>query len=389
MYSYAVIGAGRQGIAAVYDLAVFGDAKKIILFDINENLAISQAEKINKLLKKKLIIADMIDISKKVQLKEKLLNIDTVISAVHYKYNLNLTKIAISLGVNMVDLGGNTEIVKKQIEYSDKAEKKHISIIPDCGMGPGMNISLAVFAMELMDKPEKIKIYDGGLPQKPEPPWNYISTFNIEGLINEYYSYANFIRDGEVKEIPALSEYEIVDFKKPIGVLEAFVTSGGLSTAPWSFQNNLITLENKTLRYLGHWVQFSAFSDLGMFETGPVKFKKYKLNPREFLSEILKKKIYKEKVKDIGIIKVYCSGLKNEKKTIVNVSLIDYYDENTNFTAMQRLTGWHASIVAILATKNRINKGVIPIEKAVSGRIIVNEAKKRGFKININYNFGE
>ena len=35
-FIYAILGAGRQGTSAAYDLAVFGDAKRIILADLDE-----------------------------------------------------------------------------------------------------------------------------------------------------------------------------------------------------------------------------------------------------------------------------------------------------------------------------------------------------------------
>ena len=44
--------------------------------------------------------------------------------------------------------------------------------------------------------------------------------------------------------------------------LEARVTTGGLSTMPWTFEGRLRTLELKTLRYPGHWDKIRAFSDL-------------------------------------------------------------------------------------------------------------------------------
>ena len=38
-YRYAILGAGRQGIAAAYDLARHGDAKEIVLYDIDQPAA--------------------------------------------------------------------------------------------------------------------------------------------------------------------------------------------------------------------------------------------------------------------------------------------------------------------------------------------------------------
>ena len=145
-----------------------------------------------------------------------------------------------------------------------------MTIVPDCGMGPGLNISLATYVMELVEKPEEVLIWDGGLPQDPQEPWNYVSTFNLGGLTNEYDGNAFFLRDGQVTPVPCFSGYEVLEFPAPLGRLEAFVTSGGLSTSPWTFEGRLKRLENKTLRYPGHVAQFKAFSDLGLLGLDPI-----------------------------------------------------------------------------------------------------------------------
>ena len=35
---------------------------------------------------------------------------------------------------------------------------------------------------------------------------------------------------------------------------------------PWTFENQLDILENKTLRYPGHWEWMKAYRELGLFE---------------------------------------------------------------------------------------------------------------------------
>jgi len=55
----------------------------------------------------------------------------------------------------------------------------------------------------------------------------------------------------------------------------------------------------------------------------------------------------------------------------------------TGFTAMQRLTGWHASIVAAMMARGEIPVGSRPLEVAVPGASFVREARKRGFNINV------
>jgi uncharacterized damage-inducible protein DinB len=75
---------------------------------------------------------------------------------------------------------------------------------------------------------------------------------------------------------------------------------------------------------------------------------------------------------------------REEKLSYANpqvIELIDYYDPATNFTSMQRTTGWHLSIVASLMAQSRTPIGSIPLEVAVPGETFVREARRRGFNI--------
>lgn len=377
---YAVIGAGRQGTSAAYDLVKFGEAEEVLLVDIDENYAKNASDKVNKLLSQKITIPVKADVRNSDEMISAIKGSTSIISAVPYHYNLAITEIAIRLGANMCDLGGNTDIVKSQLKLHSEAKKVGITIVPDCGMGPGMNISLANYAMSLLDIPKEVYIWDGGLPQNPKPPWNYALTFNIGGLVNEYHGSAHFLHNGQVIEVPCFEGHEELDFPDPLGRLEAFVTSGGLSTMPWTFEGKLNRLENKTLRYPGHWAQFKAYAQLGLLEQNAIEVGDLNVVPRDVFCALLKPKITDPEVRDICVIRVKCKGEKEGKKAEAVVDLIDLFDETTGFTSMQRITGWHASIVAILAACGRIEKGVVPIEK-VSGSTIVNEARFRGFSI--------
>ena len=115
-----------------------------------------------------------------------------------------------------------------------------VRVVPDCGMGPGMGNTLAVYAMGLLDEAEHIYMYDGGLPQSPQAPWNYAMTFNIEGLTNEYFGGMTVLREGKLAHIPCFTEFEMVHVP-PLGKLEAFMIAGGASTAPWTFEGRLQT----------------------------------------------------------------------------------------------------------------------------------------------------
>ena len=392
-HHYTILGAGRQGTAAAYDMVKFGNADEVLLVDMDETVSLGAAERINELTNEEIVRGVGGGVEDVQGLTHTLKDTDSILSAVPYRYNLDLTKMAIEIGANFCDLGGNTEIVMEQLALDSMAKEAGISIVPDCGMGPGMNVSLAEYSMSFMDTPQHVSIWDGGLPQNPVPPWNYALTFNINGLTNEYYGNAYFLRNGRITEVPCFDGYEVLDFPDPIGQLEAFVTSGGLSTAPWSFEGTLQTLENKTLRYPGHHAQFSAFSNLGLFSEDSVlvggdldgEISENGIVPREVFHALLEPRIVPTDnvIRDVAVMRVQCRGEDKGERKIATIDLVDHYDENTGFTAMQRLTGWHASIMTILMAHGKFEKGAYPVEKAVPGTVIVEEARKRGFSIHV------
>ena len=379
-YSYLLLGAGRQGIAAAYDLARFGEAARLTLADLNQERAQSAADKVNHLVGNSIADAIGLDVRDESATRRTLKNYNVALSAVPYFYNLALTRAAIETGVSFCDLGGNTEIVRQQHALDPDARRAGVCIVPDCGMGPGMGNNLAVYAMELVGDPEEVYLYDGGLPQNPQPPWNYALTFAIEGLTNEYYGGMTILRDGQLFHAPCFTEFEIKDVP-PIGRLEAFLIAGGASTAPWSFQGKLRTYQLKVLRYPGTFAQLKAFSDLGLFDPEPVHVKGREVIPRELFNALFEPQVRVDDVKDVCIVRAHAKGKKNGLPTEAVVEVIDYYDETTGFTAMQRMTGWHISIVAAMIARHNIPTGAIPLELAVPAGSFVREAKKRGFKI--------
>lgn len=380
-YRYAVIGAGRQGVASAYDLARFGDAAGVLLLDVDRGAAEAGAARVNRLARREVASAAMVDASDLAALRAALEGRHAVVSAAPYAFNLGITRAAIDARASLVDMGGNTEVVRQQLAYDVEARAAGIAIVPDCGMGPGLNISLAAHVMDWFDQPDEVLIWDGGLPADPEPPWNYRLTFNIRGLTNEYRGHAWFLRDGKVTPVPCLEEIDLLEFPAPIGRLEGFVTSGGLSTAPWTFEGRLRRLENKTLRYPGHVERLRAFRDLGLLDDAPVTVRGREVVPLEVLETLFEPRVTAAGVRDLCVMRVRGRGRKAGRDTTFTVELIDRFDEATGFTAMERLTGWHASIMAIAAADGRVARGAVAVERAMSGAGVVAECRRRGFAI--------
>jgi lysine 6-dehydrogenase len=362
----------------------YGDASKVHIADISLDAAQESVERVNKLLGEDLAVAYQLDVTDQARLEAFLEGVDSFLSAVPYWHNPAITQAAIRAKACMTDLGGNTDLVREQMKLNPQAEEAGIAVIPDCGQVPGMGSSLSVYAMSLLDETDEVLMWDGGNPKHPVPPFNYILTFNIAGLTNEYYGVANFIREGEIVQVPTFldEDYETVVFPEPIGEMEAFVAGGGTSTMPWTFEGKLKTLWNKTLRWPGHFAEWKAYLHAGLLEVEPIEVQGVEVSPREVLHTLLDPKIRaKPGEPDMVIVRVIAKGRKDGLDAQVKLDLIDYYDEETGFTAMERTTGWDGSLKAILNAQGVTPRGVHPTEIAVTGPLYAAELRKRGFNL--------
>ena len=382
MKNFVIVGSGRQGISIAYDL-LRDSNHYVTIVDIDKNYldeAVNKLSKISNTENLKSIVADVSDSKSMLNI---LTSTDVMISAVPYKFNLNLTKIAIESNTSMVDLGGHTNIVREQLSMDKDAKAAGITIVPDCGMGPGMNITMAVLATEILDQTDEIYICDGGLPKNPSPPWNYSLFFNIEGLTNEYDEQAYFLKDGEIVEVPCFDNIENIKFDK-IGELEAAVTSGGLSTMPWTFKDTLKVLENKTLRYKGHWEWMKAYRELGLFSRDSINHNGNEITPRHFYHQLLEKKLDHGRVEDVCLMRIKAMGKKDSKNVELNIDAKEYYSKNLDLTAMEKWTGWHISIMAIEIAYNNIAAGAVSVENALKGHTFLEKARDRDYDITIS-----
>lgn len=384
-YTYAVLGAGRQGTASAYDMARWGEAERIILCDRDLEIAGKAAERVNRLVGRQVAEATQAEATDLAGLERVLTGVDAFVSAVPYYYNLAITGVAIQVKASMCDLGGNTDIVRQQHAFDAQARQAGISIIPDCGQVPGMGSSLIVYTMGLLDEATDVYMWDGGLPQNPQPPFNYLLTFHVAGLTNEYAEPGIFLRDGRITLVEPMTELERVEFPDSVGTLEAFVAGGGTSTMPWTFEGKLRTLQNLTLRYPGHFNQLRAFWDLGLWDLKPVQVGENEIVPRDVFHALYEPRVTfpgePEKMKDIVLVRVKAIGKKDGKPAQAMVELVDRYDEATGFTAMERTTGWDAAIVAEMMAHGQTPRGAGGVETFVPAVPFVNELKRRGFDI--------
>ncbi len=381
-YCYLILGAGRQGTACAYDLARFGEADRIILADANREYAQKSVERLRRLLSPSnttQLEAVAVSVQNHSELVDVMRGAAAVMSAVPYYFNPLVAKAAIEAAVPMCDLGGDIEVVREELKLSNAAKAAGISIIPDCGLAPGMNNLLAVYGMKRLDETNSVQIRCGGLPQTPRPPLGYRLVFNLEGMLNNYFGKAYVLRRGKVTEIESFTELEEIRFPKPLGKCEAFVTAGATSTCPWTFEGRLDSYDYKTVRYPGHYVKIKLLRELGLLDRRPVTVKGSPVVPRDLFVKVVGDKIAFPEDRDLVVLRVICRGRKNRKPAELVLDMLELYDPATGFSAMERTTGFSTGIVAAMLARGEIkDKGVVSLETAVPAGPFVKALNRRG-----------
>ena len=245
------------------------------------------------------------------------------------------------------------------LTLNEDAVKAGVTIIPYCGAAPGLTNILVGHAVSKLDEVENVHIMVGGLPAEPVPPLGYIVTWSIEDLIADYVSPAKIVENGRIVEVDALSGLEEVEFPG-VGKLEAFYTDG-LTTLLYTIKP-VKSMWEKTLRYPGHAEKIKLLRELGFFDEQPINIDDVNVSPRKVTAKLLEKKLRRPEIRDIFIMKVEVSGVKENSKICCVYQLLDRYKDGV--TAMARTTGYPTSIIAQLVVQKVIKeKGVIPPEK--------------------------
>ena len=379
---YAVLGAGRQGTAAAYDMARFGDAAQVLLADFDQERAAEAARRVNELAGRDVARATKLDVRDEAACVKALTGYQAALSAVPYTFNLALTRAAIQAGCSFCDLGGNTDIVLQQWALDAEAKKKGVCVVPDCGLAPGLANVLAAYVKARFDRTDSIRMRCGGLPQKPRPPLGYKLVFNIGGLTNEYFGRAHVLRGGRMQEVETFSELETLDFPEPVGRCEAFVTSGGTSTVPRSFAGEVQELDYKTVRYPGHFEKFKVLLDLGLLDLKPVEVDGMPVVPRKLFHRVAAPRIDFPEDKDLVVLRVEGTGTKDGEAKTVRLDILDFHDDATGFTAMERTTGFPAAMVAEAMARGQVAHGVRALESsALDHTSLVHGLAERGIRV--------
>lgn len=302
---------------------------------------------------------------------------DLVLGALPGDYGYGALEASVDAGVDMVDVSYTPEI---PLELDGPAKEAGVTVIPDCGVAPGLSSILVGRAASRLDRVESAHILVGGIPETPVPPLGYTITWSAEGLIDEYVREVSVVEGGRVVRVPALSGLEEVDFPG-VGRLEAFYTDG-LRTLVQSLPG-VDSMYEKTLRYPGHVEGVRLLRELGFFDEETLEVEGRRVSPRLLTARLLERSLRKPEVGDLLAMIVEVRGEAGGEASGYSYYVLDRFDRAGGVTAMARTTAYTASIVAGMLAGGAIEeKGVIPPERlGMNERItegLLSELGKRG-----------
>jgi lysine 6-dehydrogenase len=370
-----VLGCGNIGSVIAKDVAENMPSAEVVIADVDKYRAREAASRIG-LENVNWSQADATNCS---ELSSKLKSFDVTVCALPGGLGYQTCEAAIAAKIDMVDVSYMPEDI---LTLDNAALKAGVSIIPDCGMSPGLCSMLVGRGVSKLDEVEEAHMLNGGLPEKPVSPLGYVVTWSVKDLIDMYSRKVSIMRNGRVVQVEAMSGLEEIDFPR-VGTLEAFYTDG-LRTLLYTVKAK--EMWEKTLRYPGHAEKIKLLKALGFFDSETVEVAGTKVEPREVTAKLFERKLKRPDIPDIVAVLVQVSGLKNGKRIEYAYTLLDYYDRERQVTSMARTTAYTASVVAqLLARKTIAEKGVIPPEKLGMNEglfeKLTDEMRKKGIDI--------
>lgn len=375
--SILVLGAGLQGSACAYDLAV-REGFEVTLADRDQEVVDRALQELGPARER--VHGALLDVADREAVRRLMAEHHAVVSAVPYFLNPALAEDAVESMACFADMGGNTELVLQELALDARARERGVSIVPDLGLAPGLANLLAVDAMQRFERVERVAIRVGGLPLEPQPPLGYMMLFSMHGLINEYFGEALVLEGGEVQRVPTFDSLEELEVPG-VGALEAFPTSGGISTLPYTYRGKVQTMDYKTLRYPGHYARMRCIKELGLLDETPIDVPGGRVKPRDVFAACAEPRLTHPGARDRSVVCVFVEGEREGRRERLVRWIVDEHDAATGHSSMRRTTAYPVAIVSAMQARGEVPPGAQPAEIAVPCAAFVARLALRGIKV--------
>jgi lysine 6-dehydrogenase len=376
-------GCGIQGRAALYDLSRNVSVEHITCADIQPDLIHSftflETAKIQS------VWLDANDPNALASIMDE--KFDIVLDFLPPQCIRTVAEAAIKSGVNLV----NTNYAYDILDLDHAAKEKGISIIPECGLDPGIDLILYNYSLKYFDEVLKLNSYCGGIPEKAacDNPLKYKISWNIHAVLKSQMRDATLMADSELIYIPAKDQHENafihhIEFPE-LGTLEAIPNGDAMYYAKLlKIENTLSETGRYTLRWPG-WCSFwNPMKKLGFLSDEPINGLPVGVSPLEMVAKLLEPQLqYNDSEKDLCVMVNKVEGLQKGIQQILTCSLLIERDLATGLMAMSMGVAYPACIVAEMIVKGEITpKGVLSPAIDVPCDLFMDRLNKRGIRVN-------
>jgi saccharopine dehydrogenase-like NADP-dependent oxidoreductase len=276
-------------------------------------------------------------------------------------------------------------------EMDGEAKAKNVTILPEFGMDPGIDLVLLGEAVRQLDTVEDIFCYGAGFPEQSAAanPIKYKIAWTFEGVLKSYRRQGRIIRGGDLVEISDRQMFDPehllrVDIPE-LGQLEAFPNGDALPYARYLGLDieRLNNLGRFAMRWPGHGAFWKRIVDLHLLDADPVMVDGVAVDRHRFLANAMAPHLqYGADERDVVVVRVEVNGRRNGEEKRLVYQMIDKRDLETGYMAMNRTVGYTASIGAMMVSRGQITKrGLLSPVKDVPYEPFVKELALRDIQV--------
>ena len=384
--SILLLGVGMQGKAALHDLVHSEAVDRIVAADWDFEALVAH---VGEQRYGDRVVCELVDAADPTSIRQLMASgPDVVIDLLPAVYHDSVARIAIEYGTHLVNASYATPELGR---LAKEAKARSITILPEFGMDPGIDLVLLGEAVRSLDEVDEIITYGAGFPEPAaaDNPLKYKVTWTFEGVLKSYLRAGRVIREGQIVEIDAAEMFHPDHLHEValegLGRLEAFPNGDALKYAELLGLDvsGLRNLGRYVLRWPGHCALWKTLVDLRLLDDEPAMVDGVAVDRKRFLTAVIEPHIqYGSGERDVVVVRIEVAGRKDGKRARVLHQVVDMRDLETGHTAMSRTVGYTASIGAQMIASGLITKpGLLSPVNDIPYEPFAQELQKRGIRV--------
>jgi saccharopine dehydrogenase-like NADP-dependent oxidoreductase len=362
----------------VRDLLESPDVDTIGVADVNHDAASRAVSKLGNS-KAVAVQADVTDVP---GLKRLFGQYDVAINSTWYQFNLLVMDAAIRSGLDYLDLGGLYHTTVKQLELDGRAKDAGVTCILGMGSSPGTMNVLAAYGASKMTKISRVNLRSGSVVVS-KPSEVFQSPYSLRTVIDEFTLPPVILRDGKMKEIPALSGKERFVLPEPINEMEGYYTlHSDLATLPVTLGKGVSDMDF-IVAYPPEFTRtIISLVKMGLASLLPVKVKGSEVRPYDVLVAAVDSLPKTEPELDVDAQRVELYGEIDGRSATLKYDAVTAPNDRWKIGGGTVDTGVPPSIAAQWLGKGMIKvRGVVPPESCIDPLPYFSELSRRGIRV--------